>query len=55
MNKKNLQRVGIVFLIFYLLSSPGEAADMVNNAFSQLGTAGNQLAAFVNGVDLGGG
>ncbi|MFC5746411.1 hypothetical protein [Actinomadura rugatobispora] len=50
MNKKNLQRVGIVFLIFYVLSSPRDAANMVNNAFSQLGNAGNQLAAFVNGI-----
>ncbi|XVQ08741.1 hypothetical protein ACQP1W_40255 [Spirillospora sp. CA-255316] len=48
MNKKNLQRVGIVFLIFYVLTSPRDAANMVNNAFSQLGNAGNQLAAFVN-------
>jgi hypothetical protein len=50
MNKKNLQRVGIVFLIFYLLTSPRDAANMVNNAFSQLGEAGNQLAAFVNAL-----
>jgi hypothetical protein len=50
MNKKNLQRVGIVFLIFYLLTSPRDAANMVNSAFSNLGEAGNQLAAFVNAL-----
>jgi len=50
MNKKNLQRVGIVFVIFYVLTSPRDAANLVNNAFSQLGNAGNQLAAFVNAI-----
>src|SRR5690606_20363449 len=48
--KKNLRYVAIAFLIFYLLSSPTDAANVVNNAFSQLGEAGNQLAAFVNAL-----
>ncbi|MEW2354816.1 hypothetical protein [Spirillospora sp. NPDC029432] len=50
MNKKNLQRVAIVFVIFYLLTSPRDAANVVNNAISQLGEAGNALAAFVNAL-----
>ncbi|HLV72875.1 MULTISPECIES: hypothetical protein [unclassified Actinomadura] len=48
--KKNLRYVAIAFVIFYLLSSPTDAANVVNNAFSQLGEAGNQLAAFVNAL-----
>ncbi|GAA4338465.1 hypothetical protein AB0C84_32840 [Actinomadura sp. NPDC048955] len=46
--KKNLRYVAIAFVIFYLLSSPTDAADVVNNAFSKLGDAGNSLSAFVN-------
>ncbi|MFC4051869.1 MULTISPECIES: hypothetical protein [Actinomadura] len=48
--KKNLRYVAIAFVIFYLLSSPTDAAGVVNNAFSQLGKAGNQLASFVNAL-----
>jgi hypothetical protein len=48
--KKNMRYVAIAFVIFYLLSSPTDAAGVVNNAFSQLGNAGNQLAAFVNAL-----
>ncbi|MGH3243520.1 MAG: hypothetical protein ACRDNL_24290 [Spirillospora sp.] len=48
MLKKNARYVAIAFVVFYLLSSPTDAAGVVNNAFSQLGTAGDQLAAFVN-------
>ncbi|MER7545199.1 MULTISPECIES: hypothetical protein [Actinomadura] len=48
--KKNLRYVAIAFVIFYLLSSPTDAAGVVNNAFDQLGQAGNQLAAFVNAL-----
>ncbi|GAA3923550.1 hypothetical protein GCM10023085_00930 [Actinomadura viridis] len=50
MNKKHLRYVGIAFLAFYLLSSPRDAAAVVNNAFAQLGEAGNQIAAFVNAL-----
>ncbi|WP_169744404.1 hypothetical protein [Spirillospora albida] len=48
--KKNLRYVAIAFVIFYLLSSPTDAAGVVNNAFDQLGQAGSQLAAFVNAL-----
>lgn len=48
--KKNLRYVAIAFVIFYLLSSPTDAAGVVNNAFDQLAQAGNQLAAFVNAL-----
>ncbi|GAA1549703.1 hypothetical protein GCM10009678_35620 [Actinomadura kijaniata] len=46
--KKNLRYVAIAFVIFYLLTSPRAAAGVVNNAFDQLGRAGEQLATFVN-------
>lgn len=48
--KKNLRYVAIAFVIFYLLSSPRDAANVVNNAFDQLANAGNQVAAFVNAL-----
>ena len=50
MNKKNLRYVAIAFVIFYLLSSPTDAAGVVNNAISSLGKAGNQVASFVNAL-----
>lgn len=46
--KKNMRYVAIAFVIFYLLSQPTNAANLVNNAFSALGDAGDQLAQFVN-------
>ncbi|WP_187357063.1 hypothetical protein [Actinomadura sp. CNU-125] len=52
MNKKNMKYVAIAFVIFYLLSSPNEAAGFVNNVFTQLGRAGSSVSAFVDGLDL---
>ncbi|WP_153538283.1 hypothetical protein [Actinomadura macrotermitis] len=49
--KKNLRYVAIAFVIFYLLTSPRAAAQVVNNAFDQLGNAGKSLSVFVS--DLG--
>jgi hypothetical protein len=48
MLKKNMKYVAIAFVLFYLFSQPGNAARVVNNAFSLLGDAGNSLAQFVN-------
>ncbi|WP_018657746.1 hypothetical protein [Actinomadura flavalba] len=48
--KKNLRYVAIAFVIFYLLSSPNSAANVVNNAIDQLGNAGGQLSAFVTAI-----
>ncbi|QFG20630.1 hypothetical protein [Actinomadura sp. WMMB 499] len=50
--KKNMKYVAIAFVIFYLLSSPNEAAGFVNNVFTQLGRAGGSVSAFVDGLDL---
>jgi len=46
--KKNLKYVAIAFVVFYLLSQPANAASVVNNAFSKLGNAGDNLGTFVN-------
>jgi hypothetical protein len=46
--KKNLRYVAIAFVIFYLLSQPTNAANVVNSAFHQLANAGNSLGQFVN-------
>ncbi|GAA4144832.1 hypothetical protein [Actinomadura keratinilytica] len=53
MLKKYLRYGAIAFVIFYLLSSPQDAAGVVNNALAQLGNAGNQLGAFVTSINLG--
>jgi hypothetical protein len=48
LSSKNMRYVAIAFVIFYLLSQPDNAANVVNNAFSALGNAGDSLATFVN-------
>jgi hypothetical protein len=48
--KKNMKYVAIAFVLFYLLSQPANAANVVNNAFSLLGDAGDSLAQFVNNL-----
>ncbi|MFC0039992.1 MULTISPECIES: hypothetical protein [Actinomadura] len=55
MMKKYGRFVAIAFVIFYLLSSPRAAADVVNNAFARLGDAGNQLGTFVTSIGVLGG
>ena len=49
MNQK-VRYVAIAFVIFYLISQPRAAADVVNNAFSAIGDAGNQLGLFVSSL-----
>jgi hypothetical protein len=48
--KRNLKYVAIAFVVFYLFSQPNNAARVVNNAFSLLGSAGDSLAQFVNSL-----
>ena len=48
--KKNMKYVAIAFVLFYLLSQPTNAANVVNNAFSMLGDAGDSVAQFVNSL-----
>jgi hypothetical protein len=49
MNPK-VRNVAIAFIIFYLISQPRAAADVVNNALSAIGDAGNQLGLFVSSL-----
>jgi hypothetical protein len=46
--KKHLRYVAIAFVVFYLLSSPQDAAATVNTVFAQLQVAGDQLTTFVD-------
>lgn len=41
-------RIALLFVVFYLLSQPTNAAKVVNNGFVRLGEAGNSLGTFVN-------
>ncbi|WP_019631540.1 hypothetical protein [Actinomadura atramentaria] len=50
--KKYARWVAIAFVIFYLLSSPRAAAGVVNNAFSQLANAGEQVGTFVTSLGM---
>ncbi|GAA0942065.1 hypothetical protein [Actinocorallia libanotica] len=49
MNQK-VRYVAIAFVIFYLISQPTAAAGVVNNAFSAIGDAGNQLGVFISSI-----
>jgi len=48
--KKALTWVGIAFVVFFLLSSPTDAAGVVRSAFDGIQSAANQLATFVKSI-----
>lgn len=48
--KKVLSWAAIAFVIFYLLSSPGAAANVVQTVAGGLGDAANSLSTFVNNL-----
>lgn len=48
--RKYLSWALIAFVIFYLLNSPGGAANVVHNALGTLVSAGNSLSRFVNAL-----
>jgi hypothetical protein len=48
--KKALTWIGIAFVIFFVLSSPGDAGNVVHSGFDAIRSAANQLAAFVKSV-----
>jgi hypothetical protein len=48
--KKTLTLLGVAFVIFYILSSPADAGGVVKSGFHAIGSAANQLAAFVKSV-----
>jgi hypothetical protein len=48
--KKALTWIGIAFVVFFVLSSPGDAGGVVKSGFNAIESAANQLAAFVKSV-----
>jgi hypothetical protein len=46
--KKVLTWVGIAFVVFFVLSDPGNAGESVKQGFGAIESLGNQLAKFVN-------
>ena len=48
--KKVLTWVGIAFVVFFVLSQPGNAGGVVKHGFGAIQSIGNQLAAFVNSL-----
>ncbi|CUU57268.1 hypothetical protein Ga0074812_111104 [Parafrankia irregularis] len=39
-----------IFIIFFMVTSPGDAADVVHSAFGALGTVADGLSSFVSDV-----
>jgi hypothetical protein len=52
MVKKVLTWGGIAFLVYYLVTNPGGAANVVTGALHWLRNAGNSLGAFLNQIHL---
>jgi hypothetical protein len=52
MLKKVLTWAGIAFVIYYLVTSPQGAANVVTGALDWLKSAGNSLGAFLNHIRL---
>lgn len=50
--KKILTYAGIAFVIYYLVTSPQGAANVVDGALNWLKSAGNSLGAFLNDIKL---
>ena len=40
----------VIFIVYYLVSDPGGAANVVHNALNGLRSAGNSLANFVSSL-----
>jgi hypothetical protein len=52
MVKKILTWGGIAFVVYYLVTNPGGAANVVDGALHWLQSAGNSLGAFLNNIKL---
>lgn len=50
--KKILTWAGIIFVVYYLVTSPQGAAHIVDGALNWLKSAGNALGAFLNDIKL---
>ncbi len=48
--KKLVVPLVVVFLLFWIISSPGSASGSVNNGLSNLKEAGSSMVQFMNGV-----
>jgi hypothetical protein len=48
--KKIITWAIVIFLVFYLLTQPTGAANLINNLLHFLKDAGNSLATFVNSL-----
>jgi hypothetical protein len=48
--KKALTWIGIAFVVFFVLSSPNDAGDVVHSALGGIQDAGNQLSTFVKSI-----
>jgi hypothetical protein len=48
--KKIITWAIVIFLVFYLLTQPQGAANVINNLLHLLRNAGNSLATFVNSL-----
>ncbi len=50
--KKILTWAGLIFVVYYLVTSPQGAANVVDGALNWLKSAGNALGAFLNDIKL---
>ena len=50
MAKKVLTWAAIIFIVYYVATSPAGAAHFVHGAFGWLGQAGHSMALFVNNL-----
>jgi len=48
--KKLLVPVLVIFVLFWIISSPGSASGSVNNGLDNLKGAGSSMVQFMNGV-----
>jgi hypothetical protein len=48
--KRILTWLGIAFVVFFVLSSPGDAGSVVRSAFDGIESAADQLAEFVKSI-----
>ena len=48
--RKAVTWIAIAFVVFYVLTQPGNAGNTVDSIFSALQRAGNSLATFVSSI-----
>ncbi|MEV4256417.1 hypothetical protein AB0J52_24925 [Spirillospora sp. NPDC049652] len=50
MNKKHLKLAAIAFVVWYVVSRPEGAANLVNSALGGLGSAAESFSQFVSAI-----